>query len=106
MIRLSQICLVVFLATLGVFIYQVQTRADYSLAFLMMGAAGCLWLLLRTEQRYSQLTRHREMPARPNRSEIKRIEPKVTATSQFTERRAIPALSRTREHRSTATSVK
>jgi hypothetical protein len=106
MIRLSQICLAAFLATLGIFIYQVQTRADYSLAFLMMGAAGCLWLLLRTEQRYSQLTRHRETPARPDRSEIKRIAPQVTATGQLTERRAIPALSRTHAHKPTAASGK
>jgi hypothetical protein len=102
MIRLSQICLAAFVATLGIFIYQVSSNADYSLAFLMMGAAGCLWLLLRTEQRHSQLTRHREMPARPDRSSIKRIEPKVVVSGQFTERKVIPALSRTHERRSSA----
>lgn len=92
MIHLSQICLLVFLATLGVFIYQFEVDADYTLTFLMAGATGCLWLLLRGEHRYTKLTNYRNpSPARPTR-----VAPQVAINTQIPERKLIPAL--TPEH--------
>ena len=92
MIHLSQICLLVFLAILGVFIYQFEADADYTLTFLMAGASGCLWLLLRGEHRYTKLTNYRNpSPARP-----KRVAPQVAITAPIPERRLMPPL--TQEH--------
>lgn len=88
MIHLSQICLLVFLATLGVFIYQFNVNADYSLAFLMTGATGCLWLLLRGEHRYTRLTNYRATPVR-----AKRVAPQCVIHSQLPERKRMPSMS-------------
>ncbi|PTU31310.1 hypothetical protein [Stenotrophobium rhamnosiphilum] len=104
MIRLTQICLLVFLATLGFFLYQLQRQADYSLAFLMMGATGCLYLLLRTEQRYTYLTRHRAKPAQAQNTGSKRIAPQCVSTVQFTERKMMPILSASNELRAVRSS--
>lgn len=89
MIHLSQICLLVFLATLGVFIYQFQGGMDYSLAFLMTGATGCLWLLMRGEHRYTKLTNYR---ANPSPARPKRVAPQCAIDVQLPERKLMPAL--------------
>ncbi|MES2490676.1 MAG: hypothetical protein V4607_12875 [Pseudomonadota bacterium] len=104
MIRLTQICLLAFLATLGFFLYQLNKQADYSLAFLMMGATGCLYLLLRTEQRYTYLTRHRAQPTQTQSTSSKRVAPQCVSPVQFKERKMMPVLSRSNELRAVRSS--
>lgn len=104
MIRLTQICLLAFLATLGFFLYQLHKQSDYSLAFLMMGATGCLYLLLRTEQRYTYLTRHRTQPTQTQSTNSKRIAPQCATPVQFTERKMMPVLSASNELRAVRSS--
>ena len=101
MIRLSHICLIVFLATLALYFYQLYAHKDYSLAFLMMGAAGCLYLLMRTEQRYTEMSRKRSAPPeRPDNSAVpQRVAPQCLATLPVAERKAMPGLSISQEQR-------
>ncbi len=98
MIRLAQVCLLVFLATLALYLYQLLEHRDYTLSFLVMGAAGCLYLLLRMEQHYMQvsLKRTQQMPAA--NTSPKRVAPKLVATMPIAERKAIPVVSRAHEH--------
>jgi hypothetical protein len=97
MIRLTQICLIVFLATLAIYFYQLHEGKDYSLSFLVMGAAGCLYLLLRMEQHYTQLNFKRTQAVRPANTVPRRVEPKCAVVSPVTERKPIPVLSRAHE---------
>ena len=99
MIRLYQVCLVVFLATVGFYLYQLHEDKDYTFAFLMMGASGCLYLLMRTEQRYTKLTQRRAPPTRPQDYGNKRIAPQCVAVGQLAERRVMPSLTRSQEQR-------
>ncbi len=105
MIRLSHICLIVFLATLALYLYQLYEHKDYSLAFLMMGAAGCLYLLMRTEQRYTEMSLKRsakpERPSNsaPQHSAPQRVAPQCVTTLPIAERKAVPVLSITQEQR-------
>jgi hypothetical protein len=100
MIRLTQICLIVFLATLALYLYQLYQGKDYSLSFLVMGAAGCLYLLLRMEQHYTQLNMRRTQAVRPYESTPKRVAPKCAKTLPIIERKAIPVVSRAHEYQS------
>lgn len=100
MIRLTQICLIVFLATLALYFYQLHEHKDYTLSFLVMGAAGCLYLLLRMERHYTQLNLKRTQAIHPANHVRKRVAPKITVTAPFTERKPIPVVSRTPEHQS------
>ena len=100
MIRLSQICLLVFLATLGFYLYQVHAQRDYTLSFLVMGAAACVYLLLRTEQRrHRRFTRYRPHPVQIHDKRGKRVEPGFGQVRKFQERRAIPMISHSQNDR-------
>lgn len=100
MIRLTQICLIVFLATLALYLYQLHEHRDYTLSFLVMGAAGCLYLLLRMEQHYTQLNMKRTQAVRPGNYAPKRVEPKCATVLPIMERKPIPVLSRSHERQS------
>lgn len=65
----------------------------------MAGAAGCVYLLLRTEQRYTQHSRQRETKtkAKAKQNPSKRIAPENLGTVQIVERRAAPTLGRSEE---------
>jgi hypothetical protein len=97
MIRLTQICLLAFLSTLALYLYQLHEHKDYTLSFLIMGAAGCLYLLLRMEKHYTQLNMKRTQSVRPINTVTKRVEPKCAAVSPIMERKPIPVLSRAHE---------
>jgi hypothetical protein len=97
MIRLTQICLMVFLATLAAYVYQLIEHRDYTLSFLVMGAAGCLYLLLRMERHYTQINLRKAQSARPANYPPKRIAPKLAAAMPIVERKAIPVVSRAHE---------
>jgi hypothetical protein len=64
MIRLSNICLFAFLTAAGIFVHAWLTQGDIGFAFLLMGALGCVYLLLLTEQHYNAQLHYRSMPAR------------------------------------------
>ncbi|GEM_PF-7120436 len=102
MIRLTQICLIVFLATLALYFYQLHEHKDYTLSFLVMGAAGCLYLLLRMERHYTQLNMKRTQAVRPINTASKRVAPKVTVAGTFIERKPIPVVPRVSEHQAKA----
>lgn len=97
MIRLTQICLMVFLATLAIYFYQWHEHKDYTLSFLVMGAAGCLYLLLRMEQHYTQINLRRTQAVRPASYTPKRVPPKLAAGMPIVERKPIPVISRAHE---------
>lgn len=102
MIRLTQICLLVFLATLALYLYQLHAHKDYTLSFLVMGAAGCLYLLMRMERHYTQVNMKRTQAMRPVDSPPKRMTPKLAVTMPITERKPIPVISRTHEQQAKA----
>ena len=98
MIRLTQICLIVFLGTLALYLYQLHEHKDYTLAFLMMGAAGCVYMLLRMEHRYTLMNQRKTKLTEAYRNPpAKRVAPKVAATTPLVERKPIPVISRAHE---------
>ena len=102
MIRLTQICLIVFLATLALYLYQLHEQKDYTLSFLMMGAAGCLYMLLRMEHRYTRMNQRRTKLTEAYKNPPKRIAPKVVVTMPIVERKPIPVISRAHESQASA----
>lgn len=97
MIRLTQTCLIMFLGTLALYLYQLHEQKDYTLSFLMMGAAGCLYLLLRMEQHYTQVSHRKTQRIRPVGKPPKRIAPEVAVSMPLVERKPIPVVSRAHE---------
>jgi hypothetical protein len=95
----------VFLATLALYFYQLHERKDYTLSFLVMGAAGCLYLLLRMERHYTQLNLKRTQAVRPANFTSKRIAPKLNVGLPLVERKPIPVVSRAHEHQSAVRSI-
>jgi len=93
MIRLTQVCLLAFFATLGLYIYQLSTGADYGLAFLMMGAAGCLYLLLLFETHATGRAKPNAHLSPSKKVESKRREPACAITKHFSESKQLPKLS-------------
>lgn len=98
MIRLTQICLIVFLATLALYLYQLHEHKDYTLSFLIMGAAGCLYMLMRMEQHYTQMNHRRTQAVKVMGDRPKRVAPKVATTAPLVERKPIPVISRVPEN--------
>jgi hypothetical protein len=64
MIRLSSICLLAFLVSVGIFVHAWLTQGDSGFAFLLMGAIGCAYLLILGEQHHSSQLQYRSMPGR------------------------------------------
>jgi len=100
MIRLTQICLIVFLATLALYLYQLHEHKDSTLSFLMMGAAGCVFLLLHMERHYTQMNLKRTQAVKAVNYPPKRVMPKLTTAMPIIERKAIPVVSRAHERSS------
>lgn len=51
--RLSRACLITFLATVGFFLHQVFKHQPFDFAFLLMGATGCLYLLILATEHFA-----------------------------------------------------
>lgn len=105
MIRLTQICLIVFLGTLALYLYQLHEHKDYTLSFLMMGAAGCLYMLLRMEHHYTQVSHRKTQAVKVADNPPKRVAPKIVATMPLVERKPIPVVSRAHETQTRARSL-
>lgn len=105
MIRLTQICLIVFLGTLAAYLYQLHEHKDYTLSFLIMGAAGCLYMLMRMERHYTQLSHRRTQAIKVAGERPKRVTPKIVAAAPLVERKPIPVISRAHEGQANRCSV-
>jgi hypothetical protein len=57
----------IFMIALGAFVYELLTQGDYGLPFLLMGAIGCVYLLMLGEQHLTGQQHYHPLLPRPAR---------------------------------------
>ena len=62
--RLSRVCLLALIISLGFFVHELRTQGHFDFAFLLSGAIGCVYLLLLSGEHYAAQQRYHSMPSR------------------------------------------